>query len=1523
MKRYTVTSHMGLFPGGVRLPCSAPGLLLLILSLLVTVAALAPSNTVARPTRPYETSFGSFAGADGSYTHGPGMLAVDQANGDIYVQDIEHSESSVISRFTSTGEPDNFTAGPYAETNSLTGFFGSGTTVAIDRAGGPTDGYIFVSSPTRSSGTVGTVKIFANDGTPVGTLDGSGAAESFTNAIFAVAVDQSSGDIYVGDYNASKIWRYAPKSPAIPIDDSDFTVTGVKVGRVGNIVADSGNVYVATAATSGEGGRLLRYPATAFTTNPKVVANGSLIDGNSVNAVAVDPKNGDVYADEGDRVAVYDSAGARLYDFGHAADFGTASAGVAVRSAASGAASKVYVSDPQPGGKEIDVFGPVANVPVLSHPLVASFGNDGSADTAFSSSLDQLAFNQSTRRLFALDRGLPGLYGFDASSPPAYSALSGLAPLSTAPMGARAGLAVDNTALDSAGNLYLVSTQSGLIYGFDSTGAPLGGAFPVDTTVTPGGPDGSPAALCGAAVDSTGNVWIANRSTSRILKFSSAGASLPGSIDTSAQSTQGLGLCGLAFDSSDNLYVDMDGVVWRYSAASSYSAATLIDGSAGRFQESIPQIGGIAVDRSNDHLYVSHWNSENGQGGKTIYSNWVDEFDAAGNFVDEFAAGAADSQATGIAVDETNHYLYLSDASSKRILVLAPGAILPEVEIGPVSVTANTTATLSGKVGTQQIALSDCHFEYVSEVAFGLGGFSDLSSGGSAPCSPAFGSIPLDFTTHSVTGSAIGMTANTDYRVRLVAANANGVSASADAEFTTPSRPIVETTGAPIRTATSAQLGGRVDPRNATTTYFFEYGNQGPCDANPCTQTEAMPAGSGHLSELVSEEIGELQPNTTYHYRLAADNGNSDGVAVGADMTVTTRVGEAPLSHGHFPGPAGSDRAWELVSAPESGGNPVEGADVISDDGSRAVWGLGGGSPLTDIGGFSYLYSERTASGWQASRAYPSRAQLVGPNWHPPTGSHDLSSFTALNYTISGAYALFRITPGSPAVMLHSVPTEQQFTGLDLTSDNGSRSLMATSGDDADPAHPVSPGTNNIFDVTTPGSPHLASLLPGNVVPVCGTTQTLSSQSSPYNVNGGATSSSHFLTPDGERFFFMSEGNDCTSQPQLYMRDFGAAETKLLSGSPVSGPQCGAGFIKSVPGAAFFWSKSRLVAEDTAPQNCSDETADGDIYRYDLRDGSRRCVTCVVAGADADVLVPGFQTWRFLLADDGSRAYFTSARRLLPGASTPGAYRVDIESGELAYVGSPGPQAIGIQDALTPDGSVLFFSSSDPSLNPLGGGAGNAGTAQLYRYDDNDRSLVCVSCPRDGSAPRGDASEPGGLVADDGTFAFSTPTPLLAADQNTAGPGQGISRGTDAYEWRDGRLLLVSDGLTDWPGPDAAPRVKGITPSGKDILFIAATQYTSDALDDFLRLYDARIGGGIEFPPPRPPCPLEVCQGTPRGAPEEQAPGTGTFAGPGGATKPSSASCRKGKVRRKGRCVAKKPSRKHRSRANHNRRNAR
>ncbi len=755
-----------------------------------------------------------------------------------------------------------------------------------------------------------------------------------------------------------------------------------------------------------------------------------------------------------------------------------------------------------------------------------------------------------------------------------------------------------------------------------------------------------------------------------------------------------------------------------------------------------------------------------------------------------------------------------------------------------------------------------------------------------------------------------GLSPSTTYQVRLVAGRALSAPIVTPALTfkTLAASPLAETTGSPVRTTTTARLSGRVSPQNSPASYYFEYGSAGPCDANPCTATEAHQVGSGLAFELVSQGIDGLSPNTTYHYRVVADDGTVK--IFGEDMTVQTRTSDAPLQHGHLPGSPGSDRAYELISLPNSGGNPAELVQAISDDGERIVYQIHGGNPASETGNiYNQFFAQRTVAGWQTKSIYPPRDQLVASGWLSVFARNDLSSLTSLNTDNGfGQVAVYRMSPDAPANKVFET-NALNYPAYGV-SDNGSRVVMFQQGS-PDPSHPVSPSSKFLYDVSS-GTAKMVSLMPDGKVPGCSMTEN-SLFSFP---NGIAFRAQHWISADGSLVFFPAS-NGCGSEPQLYVRNMETETTKLISGPTISGGSCGAALIRSTSEAVFFWTQSRLSPDDVA---CAE--GEGDVYRYDLGDGTLDCVTCVVPGASADVSAGGRADEAIAIPENGSRVYFHSSRALLPGGGA-GIYRVDVASGDLAYVG-PFDRVGDVTrfgEAINADGSVLMFISASQGLNALNGQQ-NGGKPQYYRYDDNDGSLVCISCPQDGSPAT--ASVDSALVTDlaetgpnlspmsrDGqTVAFSTPTSLVDADQNTPAAGQDPLGGSDVYEWREGRLFLVSDGLTNWP-VQVPPRVAGVSQSGKDIYFIAATQYTPDALDGYARVYDARIDGGFAFPPPTKPCPLEVCQGTPKGAPEERVPGTGSFSG-SGAQKPT-------KAKKKHRHKKHHKKRAHHSKASHNR----
>jgi hypothetical protein len=1038
----------------------------------------------------------------------------------------------------------------------------------------------------------------------------------------------------------------------------------------------------------------------------------------------------------------------------------------------------------------------------------------------------------------------------------------------------------------------------------------------------------------------TGKVFLGDPENGRIDTYELDGSS-PSSIGsgTFASGVKGLG-------QPTDVAVDSRGIVYGTNHSMSGNSAT--DRRIERYDSQNANGGGVGFlapikappllassDQITRGLAVDPDSDGPGPETDVLYAaqgqEWLQQFGPANQpglttppaAADDTHGGVSiDSGPGGVAIDGSDGRLYVTGNGlftgfkGHGVYIFGVAGGLPSASVDSVSDITSTSATIHATINPNGPPALRYHFEYSTDGAHWLATPEALLGIQETPQAIAF---PLD-------PPGAGLQTNTPYHVRLVTKKGFGSPiVTPELMFTTlAGAPLVETTGAPVRTTATAQLGGRIDPRGTATTYRFEFGAQGPCNANPCTATTAKDAGSGNIDELVSEEIEGLEPSTTYHYRLIADNGIPGSPSFGEDMTVTTRASDAPLSHGHLPGPPESDRAYEQVNTPDTGGNPVGFALGFSDDGNRAAYEIAGGTSLSNTGSLlSLFFAERTSTGWQTKPISPPREQLVGSTWLPPVGQRDVSSLVSINTAEAGSpkAGLWRLSPvGAPTKLFEPVPP-QKYANWYAAADDSPRTVALLSGGGLDPSFPTATA-KNLYDVSS-ATPRLVSILPDGSAPTCGV------RSGSTDLFQIGTNISHqlegWVSDDGSRVFFLSSGDNCAGDVQLYVRNIDAGQTQRASKPPISGSPCPVAFIRSTPDAVFFWTQSRLVAEDSTPGACDALGPDGDVYRYTLGDDQLKCVTCVVSGLDADVLVLAnvFGAPNSIaVAEDGSRVYFQSmsSTPLVPGAVTAAAgstYRVNVETGNLRWVGRGVHPGLFAQRgaALNPDGTVLVFRSDDPSLNPLGG-SDNGGRDQYYRYDDRDRSLVCISCPQDRTPASAAASvdlllsllEPQVgpnlmMLADDGTVAFSTPTPLVSADQNSSAAGGKLTTGEDVYEWRDGQQLLVSDGLTSWPSP---PSLQGISHDGRNIYFAAAAQYTADALDGYQRLYDARIGGGFEFPPPPPPCPLEVCQGTPKGAPEEPAAGTQTFSGPGNlhvAPKPVRCGKNKRKAQRKGRTV--------------------
>jgi len=358
-----------------------------------------------------------------------------------------------------------------------------------------------------------------------------------------------------------------------------------------------------------------------------------------------------------------------------------------------------------------------------------------------------------------------------------------------------------------------------------------------------------------------------------------------------------------------------------------------------------------------------------------------------------------------------------------------------------------------------------------------------------------------------------------------------------------------------------------------------------------------------------------------------------------------------------------------------------------------------------------------------------------------------------------------------------------------------------------------------------------------------------------------------------------------------------APDGPLTVESPVHPPLPSYVFASPDGSQAFFESADQLTL--AAPENNLPKEYDFNVnteslsYLPEVTDGQ---------GGFAAVLAS---------SQDGSRFIFERQNR----SGQP--VELDLwSSGQvksIAELPSPAPNAenkgtLSIAPARSAaDGSAFIFETDSPlpdAKNAQGGGPANngGGWQQIYRYTiggpDAPSSLTCVSCPRYGMAPSGDArlSEDDnqgrsdtlsgvgldspivgsrGISTDGDRVFFDTPDSLVSQDINDR---------RDVYEWEEqgagscppvnsgGCVYLISSGI----GSHESFFVDN-SQSGGDVFFATADALVPSDTDDGYDVYDARVGGG--FPQLSVPvgCSGDACQNPSDLMPSLSSPASATF----------------------------------------------
>jgi hypothetical protein len=813
----------------------------LVLLVMQLAGALLSTSAWASMGHGFVGSFGPEGpGASATFAN-PQGVAVDQINGYVYVYDA--GEGGSVYKFNLAGEPVNFTA---LGTNSITGVGGGGSDeneIAVDDSNGVASGDIYVANNSE-------VVVYSKAGERLGSLSGGEACG------VAVGAD---GNVYVGFFSSAQVNEYVPA--ANPVTTSDYLTSLNDLSAVCNIaLSPQGAVYV----DSYSAGPVMKYEPSQFSLAEPI---GTLFAEHGAT-LAADQVTGDVYVDENNIVTQYGNSGNVVGTFGQrGAGALEGSYGIAVDDTNEDAfvSNEGRVEIFAPGeGPEAPQTDPVTNITGMAATFNGTLNPGKSAKVGY-----YFQYNVgSTCEGGATSPVSEGLEGQSLPVSFAASELEGntlyaVCAVAVNPFGAISGSPVSFTTMREKP---IVTTEAGTSNG--STEATL------SAEIRPGNLDTKYHFEYGTEAPAYGN-----------------GAPIPDADAGTSPTTVSQTIDGLE-----------PGKTYHYRVVATNSVGT----SEGPDQTFItPPLEPVVTLESATNITkttATLSGSINPEGYETAYRFRY----AALNpncILQDFKFGECGTDVpipdgdvgngsravpvmvtlTGLSPATTYAYVLYATRGGSVVsgspypefttLPLAPG-ITPQ----PVADLSMTSAVGVGLINPQG-GDTTYHFEYGPTASYGaVSPNVDAGSGRE---------------NLLVSGVLVDLQPATEYHYRIVAVNAGGPTDGPDETFLTyapyATAPEALTAGTSALAATSVTLDGVLNPEGAETLYSFEYGTT-------TSYGSVMPvpyasAGSASTERGVSQSVTGLQPGTTYHYRLVANN--AGGTNYGDDQTVTT-TGTSP-----------------------------------------------------------------------------------------------------------------------------------------------------------------------------------------------------------------------------------------------------------------------------------------------------------------------------------------------------------------------------------------------------------------------------------------------------------------------------------------------------------------------------------------------------------------------------------------------------------------------------------------------------
>jgi hypothetical protein len=837
-----------------------------------------------------------------------------------------------------------------------------------------------------------------------------------------------------------------------------------------------------------------------------------------------------------------------------------------------------------------------------------------------------------------------------------------------------------------------------------------------------------------------------------------------------------------------------------------------------------------------------------------------------------------------------------------------------------------TTATLHAQVNPNGVDTT-YQFQYGPTLSYGT----------NAPVSPV--DLGSGTQAEGMSANLSALQAGVTYHYRLVAVNAAGTVDGPDHTFTTVPPARIDSVTVTNVTARSATLDAQIDPLGSETTYRFEYGPTLSYGGSVPVPDGNIGAGMGDVA--VTQQLGGLHPDTTYHIRVVASN--SLGIERSGDHTfVYDTTGEG------LP----DNRGYEMVTPPQKNaaligrvffGIPPD----VSEDGSRVIMtsiqcfaGSGSCTASRQLQGQQFLFT-RTGGGWVTTALAPSAGQFEADTGWRVSAQTGMELFSMPTSPMFEDDFYVREPGGSfidigPATPPSAGVQGTAWSSLAMTSDF-SHIVFEESG-----LWPFATGIEDITPYEYVGTGNTAPVLVG-VSGGAGSTDLISA----CGTELGESSSPGGVSADGETVYFIARACSLGTGANVgvpvpatavYARIDQSRTVKLSERSPAgctsvacqASPPGNAGF----EGASADGSKAFFLSG----QQLTDEASEGggNLYEYDFGNPAGHNLIDASAG---DVSGGGPRVAGVMaISADGSHVYFVAGGVLTATANDEGQsaqdgadnlyvferdashpqgrieFIVTLTSSDLVNTVSPRVQP-GIAN-VTPDGRFLAFTARS-ELTP--DDTRRDGARQVFRYDALTGELVHVSvgehgfndngngspgapcesseCPLDasivsaveGSVHAGPARGDPTMSHDGAYVFFQSPIGLTPHALNEVPVGNGQNYASNVYEWHEGQVHLISDGrdtsAAELNGASSV-RLWGSDATGANVFFSTADPLVAQDTDTQVDYYDARICTAGEpcvaqSPPPLAACLGEACHGTPAATPLVPSAPSATFSGSG------------------------------------------